>query len=81
MNENKMDDQGWIQNKRGATRRTFYFDHSLPVACYVLIEVKCEVNVRMKFELFHVTIDILSSYWYFEFIQRLKELHSIFHYC
>ena len=81
MNENKMDDQGWIQNKRGATGRTFYFDHSLPDACYVLIEVKCEVNVRMKFELFHVTIDILSSYWYFEFIQRLKELHSIVHYC
>ena len=73
MNENKMDDQGWIQNKRGATGRTFYFDHSLPDACYVLIEV--------KFELIHVTIDILSSYWYFEFTQRLQELHSIFHYC
>ena len=34
MNENKMDDQGWIQNKRDATGRTFYFDHSLPDACY-----------------------------------------------
>ena len=81
MNENKMDDQGWIQNKGSATGRTLYFVLSLPGACYVLFEVKHEVNERMKCERIHVTIDILSSYWYFEFIQRLKELHSIFHYC
>ena len=44
MNEDKMDDQGWIQNKRRTAGCTFYFVLSRPCACYVLIEVKCEVN-------------------------------------
>ena len=61
MNENKMDDQGWIKNKRCATGCTFYFVVSLPCAWYVLIEVKWSVMGTVTRVRVNVTIDILSS--------------------
>ena len=61
MNENKMDDQGWIKNKRCATGCTFYFVVSLPCAWYVLIEVKWRVMGTVTRVRVNVTIDILSS--------------------
>ena len=61
MNENKMDDQGWIKNKRCATGCTFYFVVSLPCAWYVLIEVKWSVTGTVTRLRVNVTLDILSS--------------------
>ena len=61
MNENKMDDQGWIKNKRCATGCTFYFVVSLPCAWYVLIEVNWSVTGTVTRVRVNVTIDILSS--------------------